>query len=324
MPLKVLLPLDELSADHPALVAARRYLPDSEVHLVHVAPPVSTQADAAEAHVARLKAQLSSGHQVRGIQAASVSGALLDCLREHPVDLVWMGATRKGRWERSLLGSVAERMQRESPVPVVTVPMIAAPHPTSVEGAPLRILHLHDFSEPSEAALAFLQTHFLTAQLELVHVVQPRALTAPVRTLVLPGGRASSLAMLWRRNREWRLAAKRRMALIGGGRVCEGEPAQVALTLVREEQYDLIAIGKSTKGWLDRQFLGSTSQQLVRQSPVPVLIVGPHQPEPGGRRSRLPPRTAGERDRLRSEAQDTWPGHSACLGFLERTHQPRA
>ncbi|WP_022803315.1 universal stress protein [Deinococcus ficus] len=283
MPLKVLLPLDALDADHPALVSARQSLPDAAFVLVHVAPPASPQAALAEAQLARLRAQVGSRHQVVVLQSPSVGGALIEYLTQHSQDLVWMGATRKGQLERFLLGSAAERMQRDSPVPVVTVPMAAAPPPTSVAGAPLRILHLHDFSEASEAARVFLQTHFPAAQVDLVHVIQPSALVAPVRTSVMPGGRASSLTLLRRRNREWRLEAKRRMALLGGGRVCEGEPAQVALTLVRGGQYDLLAVGKSTKGWLDRQFLGSTSQQLLRQSPVPVLTAGPHEAHPGGR-----------------------------------------
>lgn len=315
MPLKVLLPLDALDADHPALVSARQSLPDANFVLVHVAPPASPQAALAEAQMARLRAQVGGRHQVVVLQSPSVGGALVDYLTQHPLDLVWMGATSKGQMERFLLGSVAERLQRDSPVPVVTDPMTAAPPPTSVAGAPLRILHLHDFSVPAQAALAFLQTHFPAAQLDLVHVVQPTALTAPVRTSVLPGGRASSLTLLRRRNREWRLEAKRRMALLGGGRVCEGEPAQVALTLVRDGQYDLIAIGKSTKGWMDRAFLGSTGQQLLRQSPVPVLTVGPHESHPGGRRSRLPLHTAGEIDRLRSETHSTRPAQPARLGF---------
>lgn len=218
-----------------------------------------------------VQTNVSSQGQV--IHADSVADAILTHLNQHSFDLVWMGTTRKGQLQRLRLGSVAARVERDAPVPVVTVPMsvtLSDPAPT-----PLKVLLMHDFSEPAEAALAVLRAHFGGAQVDLVHVVHPAALSAPLPTSVALSGRMSSLTILEQRNRAWRAEATHRLSLLGGGQVIEGEPAQVALRMLEEEGYALLALGKSSKGWLDRQVFGSTAQHLVRCSPIPVLTVGP-------------------------------------------------
>lgn len=52
-----------------------------------------------------------------------------------------------------------------------------------------------------------------------------------------------------------------------------GKPDQVILAVAKEFDANLIVMGDRTTSTLSRMFLGSTSQNVIHQSPTPVLIV---------------------------------------------------
>ena len=58
--------------------------------------------------------------------------------------------------------------------------------------------------------------------------------------------------------------------------VVQGDPAQAMIELIEEHQCDMVVMGSRALGpirrWLEG---GSTSQRLVQNSPVPVLLVTP-------------------------------------------------
>ncbi|MEV4709556.1 universal stress protein [Actinoplanes sp. NPDC049316] len=55
--------------------------------------------------------------------------------------------------------------------------------------------------------------------------------------------------------------------------VLAGPPAQALLRCAREQDVDLIAVGRRGRG-LSVRLLGSVADELTRTSPVPVLVVG--------------------------------------------------
>jgi nucleotide-binding universal stress UspA family protein len=55
--------------------------------------------------------------------------------------------------------------------------------------------------------------------------------------------------------------------------VVRGEPIKRIDALRQEIGADLIAVGSTGKGAVERALLGSVSQRIVRSSPVPVLTV---------------------------------------------------
>lgn len=57
-------------------------------------------------------------------------------------------------------------------------------------------------------------------------------------------------------------------------RVDRGDPCEQILKCAREENCDLIVIGRYGHGRLANLFLGSKAKTLIMQSPVPVLTVG--------------------------------------------------
>ena len=144
--------------------------------------------------------------------------------------------------------------------------------------AALRILVAIDFSPESERALRAARELALRtrARLTLAHV-RPhsdiRAAVVEERGDLLKG-RTETLRRAIARHYEERLNS-----LAEGGRretvkILSGKPS---LVLVREARsgYDLLVMGSRGRGGVAAALLGSTVQEVLTRSPVPVLVVGP-------------------------------------------------
>jgi nucleotide-binding universal stress UspA family protein len=57
-----------------------------------------------------------------------------------------------------------------------------------------------------------------------------------------------------------------------------GDIADVIFRLVNDNQIDLLVLGTHGRSGLPKVFLGSVAEKIFRQSPIPVLTVGPHVP----------------------------------------------
>ena len=56
-------------------------------------------------------------------------------------------------------------------------------------------------------------------------------------------------------------------------KLVEGKPVDTILKFVQQEKCDLIVIGSHGLGGIKKFFLGSISDRVADQSPIPVLIV---------------------------------------------------
>ena len=56
----------------------------------------------------------------------------------------------------------------------------------------------------------------------------------------------------------------------------EGNIWEVVSDLIKEKEIDLVVLGTRGRTGLGRAILGSVAEQILRQSPCPVLTVGPH------------------------------------------------
>lgn len=56
----------------------------------------------------------------------------------------------------------------------------------------------------------------------------------------------------------------------------EGDVAQSILDFAHQKQIDLIVVGTHGRSGLGKALMGSVSERIFRQSPVPVLTLGPH------------------------------------------------
>ena len=128
-----------------------------------------------------------------------VVAELLARARSWPADLIVMGTHGRGGFERWVLGSVTEKVLRQAPCPVLTVPPPAiGVHP---EGSVLfrRIVCPVDFSPASLAALshALRLAEESCAELHVLHVVEwlaedPAAQACPASTCPSSGRTCSA------------------------------------------------------------------------------------------------------------------------------------
>lgn len=56
----------------------------------------------------------------------------------------------------------------------------------------------------------------------------------------------------------------------------EGHVSSVLRELVKAEQIDLLVVGASGKSKLEKFFVGSVAEEILRSAPCPVMTVGPH------------------------------------------------
>jgi nucleotide-binding universal stress UspA family protein len=191
------------------------------------------------------------------------------------VDVVVLGTHGRTGVERLLLGSVAERVLRKAPCPVIVVPPRAHP-PKETVGMGRRILCGVDFSDASLSALEYATSlaEEADATLTLIHVIEmPPDLKG--------GGRDEGEV---RRTREAVEAEclQRLRALVpeSVGEACtvhvevtEGRAAQELVRAAREGQDDLLVMGVRGRNAMDLAVFGSNTNQVVRTAPCPVMVV---------------------------------------------------
>ena len=144
------------------------------------------------------------------------------------------------------------------------------------------ILIASDFSHHSDAAirygLAF--AGFYGAHAEITYVM-------PAEEFVLAG--PDGLQVAREAARRDLLEFKTRLRRMGHPleegdlrvSMIEGPVADTLLGCAREKNVDLIVVGTHGRGGLGKVILGSVAEKIFRQSPVPVLTVGPHTQNPG-------------------------------------------
>jgi len=142
--------IDYSEVSAPSVLAALQTAEDraAELHIVHVldgssavegdASPASVTAHEEERLARFVEEQLrewgrSKGSRIVAIVTHVVSGhpaeALVQLATELSADLIVVGFQGRHGLERRILGSVAERIVRASPVPVMVVPATSEPDP---------------------------------------------------------------------------------------------------------------------------------------------------------------------------------------------------
>ncbi|MDP1571197.1 MAG: universal stress protein [Vicinamibacterales bacterium] len=198
-------------------------------------------------------------------------------------DLLVMGTHGRSGFDRLALGSVTEKVLRKTACPVLTIPRQT---PEAVPAAPVgfqRILCPIDFSDVSLRALEYAMSLAAgaDARLTMLHVmVYDMSLEAPDLYGTVVSDRALSLDVL--RERYETYARTRLEALVPdpAQATCDvetaighGKPSREVLRAAEERQADLIVMGATGHGALDRMFFGATTQHVVRQATCPVLTL---------------------------------------------------
>lgn len=269
-----------------------------EIGFVHSCGPVALSAsDVNPALVERAQ------QAVAGVIIAEATQRLPETLRSHvktfigmdrpsellqksaaawPADLVVVGARGLGAFETMLLGSVSSEIVRSAIVPVLVVR-----HVTTDAAKPTRMLIAYD-QPNAERYARLLQAYSLrpgTVGMVLA-VTEPYYLPGLPDWLLKRARAADTEAMSagWQQEFEQeRVALKTELAAF----ICrlpaafqghtplirEGNPAEQILATIDAEKIDLVIVGKTSKGGLDRFLLGSTSDKVLTNAPCSVLVV---------------------------------------------------
>jgi nucleotide-binding universal stress UspA family protein len=202
--------------------------------------------------------------------------AILHETEQLPIDLVVMGSHGAGGFEHLVMGSVAEKVLRKAPCPVLTV----GP-PTGGDDAARgvrydRILCPIDFSEPSIRALEYALSlaEGPSCRVTLFHVHEQ------ILYSFLPYERALEDAHYVRAVLDEIQEHLERMLPDNASDLCtprvvarRGRPHEEILRLAREEESDVIVLGVHGRPFLERLLLGSVTSHVVRGAPCPVLTV---------------------------------------------------
>jgi nucleotide-binding universal stress UspA family protein len=257
-----------------ALSVARRY--NSKIYLAHVVRSELIGSDRraledawrdAQSHITDL---FIAGH-LQGINhealvaQGDIWNELSRMIREHSIDLVVVGTRGRTGLGKLLLGSVAERIFRQAPCPVLTVGPRVNPDSISHTG-PERILYPTGFAAHSlyavTYAISLAQEH--DAQLYMLHVVKelpPDAAGDKARVVQSISERLQKL-----------VPADAQLTRPPQILVEFGSPAQCILELAENKSADLLVLGVHQPTGFDR-LRWAIAYELVSRSPCPVLTV---------------------------------------------------
>lgn len=263
-------PTAHIALSH-ALAVARRY--GSKIYLAHVisrSVPREVRAEARKRtrdHVhqemsalVRLAELRKFRHQTV-IEEGNIAAGVLQLVRKHAIDLLVIGTLGHRGMKRMLLGSVAEKLFRQSPCPVLIV------SPRAGEHAGIgRILYPTDFSKHSllVAPHALSLARHYQAKLIMLHVVQGAVHT------VAEIKRQRGLVETRLRRSVLREANLDQQPVV---EVEFGDPAQKIRKVAAEWQADLVVLGVRRAKATVAHLAEGTAYQVVRQAPCPVLAI---------------------------------------------------
>jgi len=197
--------------------------------------------------------------------------AIKRAVKQEAADLIAMATHGRGGLSRLLLGSVAEDVVRSVDVPVLLVRGHMAGKPWAHE----KVVVPLDGGESSEAIIPVVER--LAAPtgptIHLLEIIEPLPLTVRAVSPL----RVDELLTMGREDAERYLTKVAEPLRDKGFRVEHsvrfGSIAETIVDVARQEGADLIAMVTHGKSGLERFFMGSVAQAVLRKSPVPLLLL---------------------------------------------------
>lgn len=265
--------LDRLGATVDVLYAGRApALPHVHGELMGVVDAARGQLQSAwEDQLVEALALLAPPER-RGVPIVTFDKPAAEAIVERVVgrDLVLVGTHGRQGMARAWIGSVAERVVRTCPIPVLVLHGTLPP-----PEKPLAMLVSVDLASPhplADAAGVWADHFRAVADALYVHRKMPL-----VDTEDLPLGQTWSGTVKETLEENKRELAKRtsswQAAVRGEMRAEIGEPADTILA--EAHKYGLVAVSTHGRTGLTRMWMGSVAERVARMSPVPVLVVPP-------------------------------------------------
>ncbi|TYL36491.1 universal stress protein [Natronococcus pandeyae] len=259
---------------------------DADVHVLSIVPAQDDEpADAddvlfahlekeAEEAVETVAEMVRSSDEERNVTTAVRRGTPFQSIREYAnrreIDVIAMGTKGRTGLDRFLLGSVTENVLRTARTPVLAVPPNAAVSAID-EVAFERLLLPTDGSDGAVIATEWgiaLATH-LESEINTIYAVD----TSPFSEIQEPGDVLDELEHRGREAIETVQDHAEDAGVTVSGSIASGSPANVILTYATDHDVDLIVMGTHGQTGVGQWFLGSVTENVVRQADVPVFCV---------------------------------------------------
>ena len=202
------------------------------------------------------------------VRAGDVRDELLSIVDSEKIDLIVMGAHGRRAVERLFMGSTAENMLRKTPVPIIIVPERSKEVSQSPVEAPFqRVIYATDLSDTADGGFRYCVdlVRSLGAQMTLLHVLD-------VNESVAFENKPEVRAQLQARMRKM-IEGEDCIGLPLRTEIGDGTPYRRILKYAEETSADLLVINLQSNGKLEREFLGSTAERVIRSSSIPVLSI---------------------------------------------------
>ncbi len=234
-------------------------------------PPRDVLREALQAAAARAGAE--TPHLALEIVDGDPATAIVDQAVAQRADIVVLGTHGRSGFERFMIGSIAEKVLRKAPCPVLTVP----PHMPAASASDVHVRHVLcavDFSEASLQAFGFALAlaRQARASLTAVHAIEWLVEDEPpthVRFNV-PEYRAHRIDEA-RQRLQALIDSEVKGAVPATALVPVGRAHREILEAADDAGADLIVMGMQGRGGLGAALFGSTTQQVVRGATCPVL-----------------------------------------------------
>jgi nucleotide-binding universal stress UspA family protein len=249
---------------------------------VHAEDAVSLGADWAELalEAERFRVEAAERYAITGgaefaWREGPTAAVLQDEAEARAAAFVVVGTGAAGRGPA--LGATATRLMRTMTVPLCIVPTHLEARPVPVNGV-RKVLAPVDVGTEGDDSLRVVGrlVRLLDCKLGLVTVVKPPKLVAhlsPERSVQLPAFVRAQVEGA--RARLARRAAHAELPEVTQQVVEADDVAQAILDEARRVDADMIVLPSQGKRTLERLFIGSTTEALVRSSDRPVLVLPP-------------------------------------------------
>lgn len=296
----VLVPLDGSPVAEQAIPYAQALVPDggegvffrvvpeldpllTELVWTLASAPESAEIAAVQAELERVNARVGDTwvRWTTDVASGDPAEEILEAISRHRIDLVAMTTHGRGALGRVAFGSVADRVSRESPVPVLLVRAYPDEQPVTLADIRRLVVPL-DGSALAEASLPLvidlakhlgIPVHLLRA-LTLAAVLTPLADSGGVLVSPSPEVYEQMTEAVERDARDYLTSVAARLEDDGVSAtwgVLEGSPFFAIAEATKTG--DLLVTTSHGRGGVLRWLLGSVAEKLVREAPVPVLLV---------------------------------------------------
>jgi len=273
---------EEIARSHDARLVLFHALPPpitaaAAPEFVVIPPEIyETQEQRAREHLEELaEKRRAAGAKAETRLSLGPSGqAILDAAQKEGADLVVVGTRGLTGLKRVFLGSVAARVIRDAPCPVLAIPA----EEKGVHRPIRRLLVPTDFSDDAQravdAALRVLGAVSAEMKITLLHVWRVPIIFSPWATFPMDSFERGA-AEDARRRLEEAAGPLRAQGYEVETRECQGEPADEIDRTAAAIGADVVAMGTHGRSGMSRVFLGSVAERTLPAAPCPVLTVHP-------------------------------------------------